>query len=51
MLTGDMEQRDRENQLVSFLKGESKIMIASDVAARGLDLPRVTHVLNYDFPQ
>jgi ATP-dependent RNA helicase DeaD len=49
-LNGDMEQRARE-QIVQRLKdGKIDIVIATDVAARGLDVERISHVLNYDIP-
>jgi ATP-dependent RNA helicase DeaD len=49
-LNGDMEQRQRE-QMVSQLKsGKIDILIATDVAARGLDVDRISHVINYDIP-
>jgi len=49
-LNGDMTQMERERSLAQFSKGESKILIATDVASRGLDLPSVTQVINYDLP-
>lgn len=49
-LNGDMQQKQRE-QMVSRLKsGSLDILIATDVAARGLDVERITHVINYDIP-
>jgi len=47
---GDMEQRDREASLSSFRAGRSTFLVATDVAARGLDIPKVSHVINYDLP-
>ncbi len=47
---GDMEQRDRIAELDRFKADEINILIASDVAARGLDIKGVTHVFNYDVP-
>jgi superfamily II DNA/RNA helicase len=49
-LHGDMDQRARMAALESFRTGEVKLLVASDVAARGLDIPAVSHVLNYDVP-
>ena len=47
---GDMEQADRIRELDRFKAGEILILVASDVAARGLDVPGVSHVVNYDVP-
>lgn len=47
---GDMEQGDRIRELDRFKAGEVLILVASDVAARGLDVPGVSHVVNYDVP-
>jgi superfamily II DNA/RNA helicase len=49
-LHGDMDQRARLRTLDSFRAGEITFLIASDVAARGLDIPDVSHVFNYDVP-
>jgi len=49
-LHGDMSQSDRFKNLENFTSGTSKILIASDVAARGLDIPNVSHVFNFDIP-
>ena len=49
-LHGDMDQRQRTATLDAFRSGEISILAASDVAARGLDIPEVSHVLNYDVP-
>ncbi|WP_119269071.1 DEAD/DEAH box helicase [Taklimakanibacter deserti] len=49
-LHGDMDQRARLRTLDSFRAGEITFLIASDVAARGLDIPEVSHVFNYDVP-
>ncbi|KAB2873951.1 MAG: DEAD/DEAH box helicase, partial [Pseudorhodoplanes sp.] len=49
-LHGDMEQPARMAALDKFRKGEAALLIASDVAARGLDIPDVSHVLNFDVP-
>lgn len=47
---GDRTQSEREDALKSFRSGEAPIMVATAVAARGLDIPNVTHVINYDLP-
>jgi superfamily II DNA/RNA helicase len=47
---GDLDQSMRTKTLESFRKGELKLLVASDVAARGLDIPAVGHVFNYDVP-
>ncbi len=47
---GDLDQSQRMKTLDAFRKGELKLLVASDVAARGLDIPDVSHVFNYDVP-
>jgi len=47
---GDRTQRERETALQTFRTGRTPIMVATAVAARGLDIPNVTHVVNYDLP-
>ncbi|HEX4198529.1 MAG TPA: DEAD/DEAH box helicase [Caulobacteraceae bacterium] len=47
---GDLDQATRMRTLDAFRKGELKLLVASDVAARGLDIPDVSHVFNYDVP-
>jgi superfamily II DNA/RNA helicase len=49
-LHGDMSQPERTAALDSFRKGEVSLLIASDVAARGLDIPDVSHIFNFDVP-
>jgi len=49
-LHGDMDQRSRMTMLDNFRKGTITLLVASDVAARGLDIPEVSHVFNYDVP-
>jgi superfamily II DNA/RNA helicase len=49
-LHGDMEQSARMAALDQFRRGESPLLVASDVAARGLDIPEVSHVFNFDVP-
>ncbi|WP_083251109.1 ATP-dependent RNA helicase RhlB [Acidihalobacter yilgarnensis] len=51
LLSGDVPQNKRQNLLKSFTSGEMSIMVATDVAARGLHIPDVSHVFNYDLPQ
>lgn len=50
MLHGGMEQRDRLYAIGDFRQGKFHIFITTDVAARGIDFPDITHVINYDFP-
>ena len=50
-LHGDMDQRHRERVVRAFRDGELDVLIATNVAARGLDIPEITHVVNYDVPQ
>ncbi|OBZ73603.1 ATP-dependent RNA helicase ded1 [Grifola frondosa] len=47
---GDRSQREREMALQTFKSGRTPILVATAVAARGLDIPHVTHVINYDLP-
>ncbi|MCO5065774.1 MAG: DEAD/DEAH box helicase [Rhizobiaceae bacterium] len=49
-LHGDMDQRARMTMLSNFRDGKLKLLVASDVAARGLDIPDVSHVFNFDVP-
>jgi superfamily II DNA/RNA helicase len=49
-LHGDMDQRSRTETLDKFRNGEITLLAASDVAARGLDIPEVSHVFNFDLP-
>jgi len=48
---GDLRQTKRDRVINSFRKGLKRILIATDVAARGLDIPLIQHVINYDLPQ
>ncbi|CAI9559456.1 unnamed protein product, partial [Staurois parvus] len=50
-LHGDREQRDREEALDEFKTGAVRILVATDLASRGLDVHDITHVVNYDFPR
>lgn len=47
---GDKEQKDRFSVMEKFRSGETKILIATDVSARGIDIPNVEFVVNYDLP-
>ena len=49
-LHGDMDQHSRLRTLDSFRDGKIKLLVASDVAARGLDIPAVSHIFNFDVP-
>jgi superfamily II DNA/RNA helicase len=49
-LHGDLDQPARMASLDQFRRGEATLLIASDVAARGLDIPDVSHVINFDVP-
>jgi superfamily II DNA/RNA helicase len=48
---GGMEQEDRSEMMNAFKQGEFRYLIATDVAARGIDIENISHVINYDFPQ
>ncbi|SFV80977.1 DEAD-box ATP-dependent RNA helicase CshA [hydrothermal vent metagenome] len=50
-INGDIQQSQREKIINKFKKGGIDILVATDVAARGLDVPRISHVVNYDIPQ
>jgi ATP-dependent RNA helicase RhlE len=49
-LQGNMAQNQRQASLEGFRNGEYKILVATDIAARGLDVLRISHVINYDMP-
>lgn len=49
-LNGDMAQQQRERTVERLKDGRLNILVATDVAARGLDVDRITHVINYDYP-
>ena len=51
LLTGDLRQAVRNRVLESFKKGKLPLLVASDVASRGLHIDDVTHIINYDVPQ
>ena len=50
VLHGDLNQTQRDRVMNRFRSGQVEILVATDVAARGLDIPDVTHVINYDIP-
>src|SRR5262249_54263995 len=50
-LHGDMDQRRRDQVVQRFRAGALDVLIATNVAARGLDIPEITHVVNFDVPQ
>ncbi|MFA5626003.1 MAG: ATP-dependent RNA helicase RhlB [Thiohalomonadaceae bacterium] len=51
ILSGDVPQQKRQLLLSQFESGEFPVLVATDVAARGLHIPDVTHIFNYDLPQ
>ncbi|HZW57245.1 MAG TPA: DEAD/DEAH box helicase [Nitrososphaerales archaeon] len=48
---GDLSQNQREHAMRNFRSGHIELLVATDVAARGIDVPAVSHVINYDVPQ
>ena len=48
---GNKSQGQRERAIAQFKSGEVKVLIATDIAARGIDIPGVSHVINYDLPE
>jgi ATP-dependent RNA helicase RhlE len=48
---GNKSQAQRERAIALFKSGEAKVLIATDIAARGIDIPGVSHVINYDLPE
>ena len=50
-LHGDREQCDREEALRDFKDSRVRILVATDLASRGLDVIDITHIFNYDFPR
>ena len=51
MLSGDVPQKKRQKMFQRFSDGELAVLVATDVASRGLHIPNVSHVFNYDLPQ
>lgn len=51
VIHGGLSQRQRDRAIAAFRNKTSRIMVATDVAARGLDVPHIEHVINYDLPQ
>ncbi|MEX2516187.1 MAG: ATP-dependent RNA helicase RhlB [Gammaproteobacteria bacterium] len=51
ILSGDVPQQKRQKMFKRFSEGELAMLVATDVASRGLHIPDVTHVINYDLPQ
>src|SRR5690606_13697057 len=49
-INGDIEQKQRERTIQKLKDGQIDVLVATDVAARGLDVDRISHVLNYDIP-
>jgi superfamily II DNA/RNA helicase len=50
-LHGDLRQNKRDKVMQNFRKMNFRVLIATDIAARGLDVPHIKHVVNYDLPQ
>ncbi len=50
-LHGEKDQTDRDQVMKAFRSGECKLLIATDITARGIDIADVTHVINYDLPE
>ncbi len=50
-LHGDMSQRERTRTMAQFSRGDVRVLVATDVAARGIDIPGISHVINFDLPQ
>ena len=51
ILHGALEQIDREKNLIKFRSGACNVLIATDLASRGLDIPEIKHIVHYQFPQ
>jgi superfamily II DNA/RNA helicase len=47
---GDMEQKDRERSLIKFRNGTSQLLLATDLAARGIDIPEMKYIVHYELP-
>lgn len=50
-LHGDMSQRERNRTLTDLRRGQVRVLVATDVAARGIDVPGISHVINFDLPR
>lgn len=48
---GDLSQKQRDNAMYRFKKGIEDVLVATDIAARGIDVPAIGHVINYDIPE
>ena len=48
---GDLQQRKRDRVIREYRNKQFRILVATDVVARGLDVPHIEHVINYDLPQ
>ncbi len=46
-----MEQRDRERSLIKFRNGTSQVLVATDLAARGIDIPEMKYIIHYELPE
>jgi ATP-dependent RNA helicase DeaD len=51
MIHGDMQQSARDRVMKDFRSGEIRLLIATDVVGRGIDVTRISHIINYDIPQ
>jgi superfamily II DNA/RNA helicase len=49
--SGGMEQKERERALIKFRNGSSQVLIATDLAARGIDIPEMNHIIHYELPK
>ncbi len=49
-ISGKMSKEDRKNAMTSFRSGKANILVSSDLSARGIDIPDVSHIFNLDFP-
>jgi superfamily II DNA/RNA helicase len=49
--SGGMEQQDRERALIKFRNGTCQVLIATDLAARGIDIPEMNHIIHYELPR
>ena len=49
--SGGMEQKDRERALIKFRNGTSQVLVATDLASRGIDIPEMNHIIHYELPR